>query len=406
MVSRRRLLYRLAALSGAVGLGGCANFLAQRAEAPTADLPPNPRAGQLPRRQHAWNDRLRTDTRGNALLPQYHLVLLLDLDAELTEEAAKTVELAMRTIEKAYEFRHDGLLHVLGWGTAYFERLNALDASPIREPRVVSRTDDPQLLSFDAALVLASDVPSHLKATEAAMFGSQSELGGADVGERLGDVFTIAERRSGFIGEGLPAAHASAEGISADIPDDAPMFTGFFSGRSGTQASEDRITIDDGPHTDGTTMHLSHLRESLDIWWRLSDSERTETMFSPEFSPEDVTGHGPLDFADAVNEHASEHGKVGHWEKVARARKDGEPLLLRRDFNTIDGGEPGVHFLSLQEQLADFEETRDAMNGWWLRKEHPQLFDEKNNGLLEFIDVVSRANFYVPPRDKRAFPDA
>jgi hypothetical protein len=404
MSSRRRLLSTLAALAGTLGLSGCAEFLSQPDDAPEADLPSNPHASDLPRRQHAWNDRLRTDSTGNTLLPEHHLVLLLTLDDEPSEKAAETIELAMRTLERAYEFRSDGLLHMLTWGTAYFERLDGLDASPIREPRVISRTDEPDLLSFDAALVLTSDIPSHLEATEAAMFGSNSELGSTAVEERLGDVFSVAGRRTGFIGEGPTAENADAEGITA-VPDDAPMFTGFFSGRGGTQASEAAVTIGNESHADGTTMHLSHLRLSLEKWWGRSDEERAEKMFSPDFIPEEAEGRGPLEFTDSVTEHASEHGMVGHWEKVARARKDGDPLLLRRDFNTVDGGEPGVHFLSLQKQLSDFEETRDAMNGWWLREEHPQLFDQKNNGILEFIEVVSRANFYVPPRDERVFPD-
>lgn len=405
MSSRRRLLSSLATLAGTLGLSGCAEFLSQPDDAPEADLPSNPLADDLPRRQHAWNDRLRTDATGNTLLPQHHRVLLLDLDDEPSVAAAESIELAMRTLERAYEFQSDGLLHMLTWGTAYFERLDGLDASPIREPRVISRTDDPDLRSFDAALVLASDAPSHLEATEAAMFDSKPELGSTTVEERLGDAFSVAGRRTGFIGEGHPAEHADAEGISA-VPDDAPMFTGFFSGRGGTQASEDAITIGSDSHADGTTMHLSHLRVALEKWWGRSDEERAEKMFSPDFIPEEAAGRDPLEFTNSVTEHASEHGMVGHWEKVARARKDGEPLLLRRDFNTVDGGEPGVHFLSLQEQLSDFEETRDAMNGWWLKEEHPQLFDQKNNGLLEFIEVLSRANFYVPPRDERVFPDA
>lgn len=406
MASRRKILWRLAALCGTAGLGGCANILAQRAEAPTADLPPNPRAGDLPRRQHAWNSRLRTDAHGNTLLPQYHRVLNLELDVDISEDAARTVELAMRTIEEAFDFQSDGVLHMLGWGSGYFERLNGLGASPIRKPRVLSRTDDPDLLSFDATLVLATDVPSHLGAVESAMFDTASTLADVTVEHRLGDVFTVREQRTGFIGEGLPAEHATSEGIDADIPDDAPMFTGFFSGRAGTQASEEGVTIDGGRHDGGTTMHLSHLQESLEAWWRLAESDQVEQMFSAEFSPEDVFGRDSLPFADAVGEHAREHGSVGHWEKVAQAREGGEPLLLRRDFNTLDDGEPGVHFLSLQQQPVDFEKTRDAMNGWWLRDEHESLGEKRNNGLLDFIDVVSRANFYVPPRDRRAFPDA
>jgi hypothetical protein len=407
MTSRRGLLRRLAALSGAAGLSGCSRLLAQRAEAPTADLPANPLAAELPVAQHAWEAELRTDAKGNTLLPRHYRILLLNLDAEPSEESAATVERAMRTLEQAYEFSADGLLHMLGWGSAYFERLGALSGSPIRHPKVLSRTDDPDLLAFDAALVLASHVPSQLVATEQAMFGDRGTLGGAAVEDRLGDVFSFAERRTGFLGEGLPAKHADAEGVPADIPDDAPNFTGFGTGRKGTQATVERVTIDDGPFAGGTTMHLSQLTESLDSWWEMADSEQVEQLFSPEFSPEDIDMDPSLPFADAVEEHAAEEGVVGHWEKAARARdKDGQPRLLRRDFDTVDGGQAGVHFLSLQREIEDFERVRDAMNGWWLRDEHADVTDRSNNGILEFITVVSRANFYIPPRDKRAFPTA
>ncbi|WP_336339558.1 DUF7405 family protein [Haloarcula brevis] len=403
MTSRRGLLLRLSALSGAAGLSGCSSLLARQASSPTGDLDPNPRAGELPVRQHAWNERLRSDAAGNDLPPRHFRLFMLDLDTEPSDAAAETVELAMRTLEDAYEFDSGGLLHMLAWGTSYFETYGSLGSSPIRRPRVLSRTDDPDLQAFDAMLVLASDVPSHLAAAESALFDTRPTLAGAEIQGRLGDVFTVADRRGGFVGEGLPAAHANAEGVPADIPEDSYMFSGFFAGRAGTQASEDRVTIDDGPYAGGTTIHLSRINEAFDTWWELAQSDRVERLFSAAFSPDDID-RGDLPFADMVREHARENGRVGHFEKVARARKDGEPLLLRRDFNTIDGGQAGIHFLSLQERLSDFEEVRDAMNGWWLREEHEDLRDRQNNGLLEFIEVASRSNFYVPPRDKRAFP--
>jgi len=405
MASRRGLLQRLAAVSGVASLAGCSDLFGRGATAPVADLGPNPRADVLPSRQHAWDETLPADSAGNLLAPRHYRVLLLDLGEDPTEAAAATIERAMRTIEGAYDYGPDGLLHMLAWGTTYFDRLGALGESPIRRPRVISRTDDPDLLSFDAALVLASNVPSHLSAVEGAMFGTRSELGGESVESRLGEVFSVSAHRTGFLGEGLPADHATVEGVPDGIPGDAPMFTGFFSGRAGTQASEDRVTITDGPGAGGTTMHLSHLEESLDGWWNLAESDRVSRMFSAEFSPADLGELGQsMPFGDAVREHASD-GAVGHWEKVRRAREDGEPLLLRRDFNTTDGQQAGVHFLSLQRDLADFEKTRDAMNGWWLREEHEDLKDRQNNGLLEFITVRSRANFYVPPREERVFPD-
>jgi hypothetical protein len=406
MASRRGLLQRLAAATGAVGLAGCSSLLGGRTAAPVADLGPNPRADVLPTRQHAWNASLPADSDGNLLAPRHYRVLLLGLDGDPTESAAVTIERAMRTVEGAFDYVPDGLLHMLAWGTTYFDRLGALGDSPIRRPRVISRTDDPDLLSFDAALVLASSVPSHLSAVEGAMFGSRSELGGEQVDDRLGEVLSVEARRTGFLGQGLPADHATVEGVPADIPGDAPNFMGVFSGRNGTQASEDRVTIQDGPYAGGTTMHLSHLRQSLDAWWAMAEDDRLSQMISPKFSPADMPDMGEsMPFADAVRDHAA-GGSVGHWEKVRRAREGGQPLLLRRDFNTTDGGQAGVHFLSVQRRLEDFEKTRDAMNGWWLREENPDLKDRANNGILEFITVLSRANFYVPPRDERAFPDA
>jgi hypothetical protein len=405
MTSRRALVRRLAAVAGAAGLSGCSTRGDDGRER-AFDLSPNPRADRLPRRQHAWAVGLDTDAHGNALPPRYHRALLLETDAERSASAARTVEGAMRTLEAAHEWRSDGLFHVLAWGTRYFERRGRLSASPIRRPRVLSRTDDPELEAFDAALFLASDVPSHLTAADAAMFGDRDRLGGVAVGERLGDVFSVASRRTGFMGEGLPAAHTAAEGVPDSVPADAPMFTGFFSGRSRTQASEDRVTISGGEYDGGTTAHLSHLRESLDGWWdALDDEGRVARMFSARFSSDDVADFDEdVPVADAVRERAREHGVVGHHEKVARARVGGEPRILRRDFNTTDGGQAGLHFLSFQRSLSDLERTRKAMNGWYLRDDHPDVGEQENNGLLDFVTVTRRANFHVPPRDRRAFP--
>lgn len=398
---------RLAGLTSAVGLAGCSRILGRSDERPDLGLPTNPRADVLPTRQHAQNAFMRTDRYGNPIVPRHHRLLLLDLDDSPSIGDARTVERAMRTLEAAYDWSPVGLFHTLGWGTAYFSRLSALSDSPIRRPRVLSRAEEPELLDFDAIVRLASDVPSHLSATESAMFGKRSELNGVSVEHRLGEVFSIADRRTGFVGEGLPAAHTAAEGIPDNAPlANAPMFMGFRSKRSGTQASEDRVTIETGAFAGGTTVHLSHINQSLSEWYRaLSESERSARMFSPEFMPTEIEGFGnDVPFSDRVEQHARQHDVVGHHEKVARVREDGEPLLLRRDFNTVDGGHAGVHFFSLQRSLSNFEKTRKSMNGWYLRDDSEQITDERNNGILNFITVVSRVNFYIPPRKTRAFP--
>lgn len=383
-----------------VAAAGCARLRPP----PGLDLPANQH--DVPRRQFSQRARLRRDGDGNPLQARYRRVLLLDLRREPSVEAGRTVERAMRTLEEAFEWGPDGLFHLLAWGTNYLDEHDALDRVPTDHPTVLSRTDDPDLHRFDAALVLESDVHSRVAAAEGALFGDRDELNGTAVEYRFSDVFDRRSRRTGFLGEGLPAAHADAEGVPADaIAEDAPMFTGFRSGRLGTQASEDRVTIGDGPLEGGTTMHLSHLTLNLRRWYDRPEADRVKRMFDPETTPEDVTGFtDQVPFADAVEAHAGEHGVVGHHEKVARVREDGEPVILRRDFNTVDGDRPGVHFLAFQRKLDDFRRTRKSMNGWYLRDDSPDITDRENNGILDVTRVRSRANFVVPPREKRAFP--
>lgn len=405
MGSRRRLLRRASAVAGTVGLAGCLGRLPFVGGPESRVYGPS---GDLPDRQHVLTPFLRTDDAGNPLPPHFHRVLLLDLAQEPDARTAERVEAAMATLERAYEWRPEGLFHMLVWGPGYFERIGALDRAPVRRPEVISRTDDPELLDFDAALVVSSDVTSHPPSVENAMFGTTDRLNGEPVDARLDEAFDLVGRRTGFIGQGLPAAHTDAEGIPTDhgITDADPMFTGFFSGRKGTQASEARVTIPSGEFAGGTTMHLSHLRLSLDRWFGAFDEAgRVARMFSPRFDPGDTEEFDTdVPVSGKLADIAREHGVVGHQEKVAQVRKEDEPLLLRRDFNTVDAGQAGVHFLSLQRTLDDFVRTRDAMNGWWLRGESDAITDRRNNGLLNFITVVSRANFYVPPRNDRVFP--
>ncbi|WP_254536043.1 DUF7405 family protein [Halomarina litorea] len=405
MPSRRAIIRGLAGVTSAAGFAGCTRLLTRR-DTVELNLPSNPHADALPARQHAVDDALRTDEHGNSLAPRYHTVLLLGLRNPPTVEHARTVERAMRELEGAYDWSPDGLFHVLAWGSGYFERIGELAAAPVDHPEVLSRTDDPKLETYDAALVLSADDPSTLLDAERGLFHGGS-LAGSTPDARLGDVFRVVGRRTGFMGEGLPAAHTDADGIPDDapLPKDAPMFMGFKSGRRGTQATEDRVTIEEGPFAGGTTMHLSRLRQSLETWFSLSRNERVARMFSGTLTGEDVDAlTDDVPFEGGVPEAAREHDVVGHHEKVARVREDGDPLLLRRDFNTVDGGHAGVHFLSYQRSLADFQATRKAMNGWYLRDDSERVRERRNNGILDFITVTARANFYVPPRGGRSFP--
>lgn len=111
----------------------------------------------------------------------------------------------------------------------------------------------------------------------------------------------------------------------------------------------------------------------------------------------------PSDF-ERLPETARSYGVVGHAQAAARARLDGRPRLNRRDSATIDDGVPGTHFVSLQRDLADFNATRAVMNAADARRHHDSIGLRRNNGINEFIKVLSRATFAVPARAERAYP--
>jgi len=144
---------------------------------------------------------------------------------------------------------------------------------------------------------------------------------------------------------------------------------GHHSGLRGNQASEERVTIVDGPLAGGTTMH--------------------------DDAPSD---------ADRLPELAAGHGVVGHAQAAGRARLNGEPRINRRDFASLDDGLPGTHFVSLQRSLEDFNATRAVMNAADARRHHPAIGARDNNGINAFLDVRSRTTLAVPQREHRAYP--
>jgi hypothetical protein len=95
---------------------------------------------------------------------------------------------------------------------------------------------------------------------------------------------------------------------------------------------------------------------------------------------------------------------VGHAQTSARARRGGKPIILRRDFNTVDGAQAGLHFVALQRTIEDFVITRNAMNAASAQLQNPSITATVNNGINEFIFVLKRANYLLPPRALRSFP--
>jgi hypothetical protein len=226
---------------------------------------------------------------------------------------------------------------------------------------------------------------------------------------RLASGLGWRETRTGFVGTGLPAGHQNVGGIppGKPVPAASPLFMGFKSGLRKNQATEDDVTIAGGQFAGGTTMHVSYMRLRLDSWYGMLDErDRVARMYGPEVTPAQVdrfttdAESDPQLLAQAIRR----YGVVGHAQTSARARRNGRPLIIRRDFNTVDGGEAGLHFVSVQRSIRDFITTRTAMNAARAQIENPSITPTINNGINEFIFVVRRANFIVPSRAERSYP--
>jgi hypothetical protein len=411
-LSRRRLLLGAGA-GAAAGVGAVAPAGIREAlgagTAPVPDVPLGPQPAGLPARQHAWEAYLAADADGNPVPPKFDRLLFFDVNGDPSPAHARLLEAALRTLERTYRWLPSGLLFTAAWGPGYFS--NVLKVSPPVPPATaLSDFEQPTLDDYHLCLHLASDDESRLAAIEAALtrgtpLPSAKAAGPLDISS----VLRWRQSRSGFAGTGLPAEHQDVNGIpdGRPVPRDAPLFMGFKSALRRNQASEDDVTIPGGPFAGGTTMHVSYMRLRLGTWYgQLSQRERVARMYAPQVTPQQVsefTTDAESD-PDLLGQAVTRYGVIGHAQTSARARRNGNPIILRRDFDTTDGGLAGLHFVSLQRTIADFVTTRTAMNATSAQLQNPSITDTVNNGINEFIFVLNRGNYLLPARRQRSFP--
>jgi hypothetical protein len=434
-VPRREFMKTAVAIGGASALAACAQ---RRGEDPdsgteTPAFPQgqsDPDAGDRPEHQHDWGQYLVTDMGGNVVFPRHQVFVFLDYlgDGPPTDAERERVETAFRTLERAFQWGtggdptavlNSGLLFTIGYAPSYFERFDAGAPAGVDLP-TAARTlrdldDDPAKADpYDAVLHLASDHAEVVIGAEEALFGGIDRVNGVAVEGSLADVFERAERRPGFVGRGLPH-----EEIDERIPEQSPISMGFKSAFRDTLPSESAMTLPEGPFAGSTLQHVSRLEIDVDAWYDVDHADRVELMFSPEHTEEEVGEVGDSlpkgesgmteETAEATCPHARERGRVGHGQKLARARDDDfEAVILRRgDFNGTDGATTTLNFGSIQRDMADFVRTRRAMDDLGFEEdEEPPEIDEAENGILGFTEVTNRANFLMPPRALRSLPPA
>ena len=431
--SRRRLLLG----GGAVAVVGAgAGIHAALGSSPSGGLPPGeelpgvpdvrlgPAPSGLPARQHAWEAYLPVDADGNRVAPRFDRLLFFDVNGDATPAYARLLEAALRTLEHAYRWRPSGLLFTAAWGPGYFTDVLKV-ASPVPPATALSNFEQPAIDDYHLCLHLAGDDESRLAAVETALTRGAplpapglpttglptTGLPAPGAGGQLdiSSVLRWRQTRTGFVGTGLPAERQDVNGVPGGrpVPAQSPLFMGFKSGLRRNQATEDGVTITDGPFAGGTTVHVSYLRLRLDTWYaQLSQRERVSRMYAPQVTPEQAarfTADAQSD-PNLLGQAITRYGVIGHAQTSARARRGGKPLILRRDFDSTDGGLAGLHFVSLQRTIEDFVTTRTAMNAAGAQLQNPSITDTVNNGINEFIFVLRRGNYVVPPRAQRSFP--
>jgi deferrochelatase/peroxidase EfeB len=409
-MERRAVLRGLVAAGGVSALAAC---LDTEFDGGTVDVPAGDPA-RRPDRQHAWNEFLATDDHGNPQLPNHHVFRSLSYEGSSRERDREVVETALLDLERAYETSNEGLLFTVGYSPTYFERFDERFDADLPPAGPVVPGENVRHNDADIFLHLASDHASVVLEAEEALFGDREANGRAVTS--LDGLLSLEDegRRTGFIGAGIPAEReGNLHGIPEEqLPEDAPNFMNFRAGFTGSQATEDRVTLQEGRFAGGTTQHIEIMAHILRNWFDHSTQEQVDRMFGPGVDAENVgplgeklTTDNPVDSVDKEEllAAAEEEGVVGHAQKMSRYREDGRPPILRRDVNTDDNSVAGVVFVSLQRAFEDFRRLRVAMAGLDLSEETP-VAERERNGIRQYFRSRERGNFLIPPREMRALP--
>lgn len=263
-----RSSFRREFLKAAITVGGVAALSTCLSRAPDDPVLAGTGAFEaLPSRQHAWNELYREDSHGNVEVSRHQVLLYLDLDdEEPPDEAARaTVEDALRVLDRIYEWNHKGVIWSVVYSPRYFDHFdNPLsDGVDLPESRALSPSETPDSNRQDVLVHLVSNRVDAVLEAEQAFLGKADEVNGVVVGADLSSVFSVVSRRTGFVKAGPSAKHQfDLSGIpdGNPIPEVSPLLTGFKASFVESQATEEYVTIDDGPSAGAATKHVANVR--------------------------------------------------------------------------------------------------------------------------------------------------
>ena len=426
-LERRDFVKAAVAIGGTSALSACLDREQSKLQtdtpATTSQTPfPRGTPEEVPVGQHRWGSFLVRDAHGNTVPPQQLVVLGLDYEgpAAPTDEQRRQVDTVLSTLETAFQWGtggdagaafNRGLLFTMAYSPGYFDTVGDVPDSLVPQSELLAAVDEQaeRADTYDAILILTSDVGATVLSAEETVFGDTETVNGVEITETFNGVFSLAGRHTGFIGKGMPADKLEDD----RIPDEAPLSMGFKSGFRDNLPSEDKVTISDGPFAGGTTVASSTLTIDIDRWYDQTHEERVTEMFCPAHDTEDVgetatklgadSGITEAD-VESIPEHADSHGRIGHAQKTARARDENfEPTILRRTegiaTDTVE--KVGFQFNSIQAHVDEFIETRRTMNV----EEYDHDVPSEKHGIVDYLDTQRRGIYLAPTREDWALPE-
>ncbi len=414
-------------------------------------------AGALGPEQHLLQGVRVVQRDGVGLLvpPLHHEVVTatVAVDRSDLQDAQAALERVLASLDRDYSPTPAGLGLLVAWGLPYFERLvpgaarrhlpfdrRGGRAALLEARRFPSDPEATVLEQNDVAILLRSDRRAHID----------------DALARLGasGLLHVTSRRRGFVGgapeggESLPRRLAIEAGVPGArlIPPGAELFLGFASTQraamgSGKIANFETLGFVDlresGYFEAGTHMHLSHLAEDLEAWYRAFDfDERVSAAFRPNLTvpagaqvipqgPGEIFRLGDVRWQYQITRqigHSSSLQPVSRLQSAHRGPDGtrypaGTAIPIRADFNTLDnpffadtsgviqeGPAAGLHFVVFNPSSDDFERNRLAMDGVFPDGSLGLAPRARGQGLNSILTTTHRQNFLVPPRRHRSFP--
>jgi hypothetical protein len=377
--------------------------------------------------------------------------------------AQKQLEGALSAVEAKYPPSPAGVGVTVAWGLPYFRRLvpkladgrhfpaylpSDLSASRASRKRVAAVIDAEPFASDEDALVLGADDVAFIFRSD-----SVAHIDEAQRAVLSHDLFDVTSVRNGFVGGGFGTGPGLAKqmAVAAGVPgaelivDGVQMFLGFTSTQKAAMAPDRIASFETLPgQTDqrpgsfwsgGAAMHLSHLDEDLERWWKtVPFTDQLRAMTRPGLTVPDKTYTIAEDISRVevptdVHADLASFGGVGHsatLQTVTRLQADtrdaygvvrprGTAIVQRADFNTLDNPfampassatpSAGVHFVAFAPTTGLFNRARRAMDGT-LGDGSSLPLDPRAEaqGFNSFIHPTHRQNFLAPPRTSRSFP--